>query len=112
MQTREERGAVAQNGDEPEMGILVSSPSDQGPYPVILVIHEAFGVDAWVEDVTRRFAAEGFVAVAPDLFSVDPFGKTVKPEEVTEVFSLRFKLSETRRNPFHLQRWAQQLYAQ
>ena len=97
MQTREERSVVAQNGDEPEMGVLVSRPSDQGPYPVLLVIHEAFGIDTWVEDITKRFAAEGFVAVAPDLFSVDPFGKTVKPEEVKEIFSLRFRLPPERR---------------
>ena len=34
----------------------------------VVVIQEAFGVNAHIEDVTRRFAAAGYHAVAPDLF--------------------------------------------
>src|SRR3954470_17607050 len=34
----------------------------------VIVIQEAFGVNAHIEDVTRRFAAAGYHAVAPDLF--------------------------------------------
>jgi carboxymethylenebutenolidase len=33
-----------------------------------VVIHEAFGVNDHIRDVTRRFAAQGFLAAAPDLF--------------------------------------------
>jgi carboxymethylenebutenolidase len=39
------------------------------PMPAIVVIQEAWGVDAHIEDVTRRFAEAGYVAFAPDLFS-------------------------------------------
>jgi carboxymethylenebutenolidase len=41
---------------------------DAGPSRAVVVIQEAFGVNDHIEDVTRRFAAEGFHAVAPDLF--------------------------------------------
>src|SRR5271167_4393514 len=41
------------------------------PLPAVVVIQEAWGVDAHIEDVTRRFAQAGYVAVAPDLFSKD-----------------------------------------
>ena len=41
------------------------------PLPAIVVLHEAFGVDEHIEDVTRRFANAGYFAIAPDLFSVD-----------------------------------------
>jgi carboxymethylenebutenolidase len=37
--------------------------------PGILVLQEAWGLDAHIEDVTRRFAAAGYAAFAPDLFA-------------------------------------------
>jgi carboxymethylenebutenolidase len=39
-----------------------------GPIPSLVVIHEAYGVNDHIRDVTRRFAAQGFLAAAPDLF--------------------------------------------
>lgn len=97
MQTTEERTEIAATAEEPAMRLLVAKPHDGKSHPTLIVIHEAFGIDAWVEDITRRFAGEGYVAVAPDLFSVDPFGKTVRPDEVMEVFSLRYRLPPERR---------------
>jgi carboxymethylenebutenolidase len=43
-------------------------PADGSHRPGVVVIMEAFGVDAHIMDVARRFAAEGYVAAAPDLF--------------------------------------------
>jgi carboxymethylenebutenolidase len=40
-----------------------------GPLPAVIVIHEAWGVNEHIEDVTRRFARAGYAALAPDLFS-------------------------------------------
>ncbi len=40
------------------------------PLPGIIVIQEAWGVNEHIEDVTRRFAAAGYAALAPDLFAV------------------------------------------
>jgi carboxymethylenebutenolidase len=37
--------------------------------PAVVVIHEIFGPDPHIRDVTRRFAGQGYVAVAPNLFS-------------------------------------------
>src|SRR5262249_30649435 len=37
-------------------------------FPVVLVISEVWGVHEWIKDVTRRFAKEGYYAVAPELF--------------------------------------------
>jgi carboxymethylenebutenolidase len=51
-------------------GYLVQ-PSGSGPFPAVLVIHENRGLNPYVEDVARRLAVEGFVALAPDgLFPV------------------------------------------
>jgi carboxymethylenebutenolidase len=37
--------------------------------PTVLIIQEIWGVDAHIQDVVRRFAAAGYVAIAPDLFA-------------------------------------------
>ena len=51
-------------------GYLVQ-PAGQGPFPVVLVIHENRGLNPHIEDVARRAAVEGFLALAPDgLFPV------------------------------------------
>lgn len=41
-------------------------PVGGGPFPPVLVIHENRGLNPHIEDVARRFAAEGFLALAPD----------------------------------------------
>ncbi len=46
-------------------GYLVQ-PTGQGPFPAVLVIHENRGLNPYIEDVARRAAVEGFVALAPD----------------------------------------------
>jgi carboxymethylenebutenolidase len=38
-------------------------------FPVVLVIHEIFGVHEWIQDICRRFAKLGFMAVAPALYA-------------------------------------------
>jgi len=51
-------------------------PESKDKTPVILVIHEIFGMSDWVQDVADQFAAAGYIAVAPDLLSgMGPGGK-------------------------------------
>ena len=53
-----------------------AAPSGKGP--AVVVIQEWWGLVPHIEDLVERFAAEGFVAIAPDLFD----GKTTKsPDE-------------------------------
>ena len=53
-------------GTSGEMKGYLVRPSSEGPYPAVLVIHENRGLNPYIEDVTRRFAVEGFLALAPD----------------------------------------------
>jgi carboxymethylenebutenolidase len=46
-------------------GYLVQ-PSGTGPFPAVVVIHENRGLNPYIEDVARRAAVEGFLALAPD----------------------------------------------
>jgi carboxymethylenebutenolidase len=52
-------------------GYLVQ-PAGQGPWPAVLVIHENRGLNPYIEDVARRVAVEGFLALAPD--GLSPLG--------------------------------------
>jgi len=46
-------------------GYLVQ-PAGAGPFPTVLVVHENRGLNPYIEDVARRAAVEGFLALAPD----------------------------------------------
>ena len=46
-------------------GYLVQ-PAGPGPFPAVVVIHENRGLNPHIEDVARRAAVEGFLALAPD----------------------------------------------
>jgi carboxymethylenebutenolidase len=50
-------------------GYLAWPERAEAPLPAIVVIQEAFGVNLHIEDVARRFAMAGYVALAPDLYA-------------------------------------------
>ena len=52
-------------------GYLVQ-PAGQGPFPAVLVVHENRGLNPYIEDVARRLAVAGFLALAPD--GLSPLG--------------------------------------
>jgi len=53
-------------GSSGEMRGYLVQPATDGPHPAVLVIHENRGLNPYVEDVARRFAVEGYLALAPD----------------------------------------------
>ena len=53
--------------------------------PVIVVVHEIFGVHEWVRDMCRRFAREGYYAIAPDLFA--RHGDATKIADIKQLIS-------------------------
>ena len=46
-----------------------AAPAGKTGLPVVLVVHEIFGVHAYIADVCRRFAQLGYLAIAPDLYA-------------------------------------------
>lgn len=56
----------SEGGTSGEMRGYLVQPSSEGPHPSVIVIHENRGLNPYIEDVARRFAAEGFLALAPD----------------------------------------------
>ena len=72
--------------DGTSMRLYVASPAGAAATRGLLVMQEAFGVNAHIRDVTERFAREGFLAVAPELYhrtgagfegSYDDFGSAM-----------------------------------
>ena len=53
-------------GNSGEMSGYLVTPSSEGPHPVVLVVHENRGLNPYIEDVARRLAVDGFLALAPD----------------------------------------------
>ncbi len=78
-------------------GLLARPSKASGKLPSVLVIHENRGLNPYIEDVARRLAAAGFLALAPDALSPlggypgnDDEGRAMqqkrKPEEMLEDF--------------------------
>jgi carboxymethylenebutenolidase len=59
-------------GTSGEMRGYLVQPASDGPFPAVLVIHENRGLNPYIEDVARRAAVEGFLALAPD--GLSPIG--------------------------------------
>jgi carboxymethylenebutenolidase len=47
---------------------FLALPAGDGPFPGVIVVQEWWGLDDHIKDVAQRFAGEGFVALAPDLY--------------------------------------------
>jgi carboxymethylenebutenolidase len=66
-------------GETGEVRANFVRPKGDAKLPGVVVIHENRGLNAHIEDVTRRFALEGFLALAPDALS--PLGGTPEDSE-------------------------------
>jgi len=54
------------SGNSGQMRGYLVQPAAEGTFPAVLVIHENRGLNPYIEDVARRAAVEGFLALAPD----------------------------------------------
>ena len=81
---------IAYPGATGEVRAYLAKPKDSTKLPGVIVIHENKGLNAHIEDVARRIALEGFLAMAPDALS--PLGGT--PEDPDEGRALINKLDK------------------
>ncbi len=51
-----------------DLPAFVARPEGDGPFPVVIVVSEIFGVHEYIRDVCRRLAREGYAAIAPAFF--------------------------------------------
>ena len=63
-----------------QVGFFAAPARAKAPLPGVIVIQEVGGVNDNIEDITRRIAAAGYAALAPDLFAV----KGERPPQLTK----------------------------
>ncbi len=82
---RLETGYIKYPGQTGEIRAYSARPKSQEKLPGVVVIHENRGLNPHIEDIARRTAVEGFMAVAPDALS--PLGGTPEnPDEARPLF--------------------------
>ncbi|HXQ24596.1 MAG TPA: dienelactone hydrolase family protein [Candidatus Acidoferrales bacterium] len=61
-------GMVQVSAEAGRMPAFVARPTADGKHAAVVVVQEAFGLNAHIKEVAARFAREGYVALAPDLY--------------------------------------------
>lgn len=81
-------GFIKYPGETGEMRAYLARPKSGRKFSAVIVIHENKGLVPHIQDVTRRMAKEGFLALAPDALS--PLGGT--PDDISNVGEMFKKL--------------------
>jgi len=96
-------------GEAGPVQAYLARPSVPGPRPAVIVIHEIYGLNDQIRGVADRFAAAGYVALAPHLYSrpglvevltldnveeTMRFGLSLPPDKMADAAFLRQKLAE------------------
>ncbi len=76
-------GSVKIPTKDGEIAAYRARPAQGGPSPLVLVVHEIFGVHEYVQDLCRRLAHAGYAAVAPDLYQ--RHGNVLELSDVREI---------------------------
>ena len=69
------------------MRAYVAAPQTKERRPAIIVIQEWWGLTEHIKDVARRYAADGYVAIAPDLYSRLGYAVTTDAGEAGKLMS-------------------------
>lgn len=85
-------GDVKIPAGEGEIPAYRAMPATSGSFPVVLVVHEIFGVHEHIKDICRRFAKLGYLAVAPDLYIRQ--GDVSKITNFSELFKVAGKVPD------------------
>jgi carboxymethylenebutenolidase len=68
----------------PSLPAYVARPEGDGPFPVVIVVNEIFGLHAYIQDVCRRLAKQGYAAMAPGYFA-----RAGDPSRLTDFAAIR-----------------------
>lgn len=88
--------SVSFPGSDTTMKGYMARPAAAGKYPSVVVIHENRGLNPHIEDITRRLAVAGFLALAPDALSAAG-GTPTDEAQMRELFA-KLDPQKTREN--------------
>jgi len=81
----------------------LATPAGTGPFPTVLVIHENRGLNPYVEDVARRAAVAGFLALAPD--GLAPVGGYPGNDDAGRELQAKLDQAKLRQDMVNSARW-------
>lgn len=90
--TTDATGLVAGEVKIGEMPAYRAMPEGKGPFPLVLVVQEIFGVHEHIKDVCRRLAKAGYMAVAPELYARQ--GDVSKLSDIPEIIKIVQKVPD------------------
>src|SRR2546428_9930199 len=102
--TDELRAMMTYDGEAGTIQAYLTRPGIERPRPAVIVIHEIVGLTDHIKRVADRFAQEGYVACAPNLFSRPGLVEVMTPSNVG--VAMQFMITIPR------DKWSNQAYIQ
>lgn len=81
--------------DGADMTTYVAAPKPEGRHPAIIIVHEAWGLNEQIRGVANRYAEQGFVGIAPHLFSRD---KDLTEQAIEKTMMCMWQIPPEKRN--------------
>ena len=95
--TTDSKGLIAGPVTLPDPGDEIPAframPGSGGPFPTVLVVHEIFGVHEHIQDICRRLAKAGYLAIAPAFFARE--GDVSRMTDVKEIMKVAAKVPDS-----------------
>ena len=111
--TRHAEWAMVRVGNNDSVRVWVVYPERRTNAPVVIVVHEIFGLSTWIRGVADQLAADGFIAVAPDLLTgyTGAFHPDSLPVDSARSFIRRLDANQIQTRIDAAARWAMALPA-
>ncbi len=111
--TRHAEWAMVRVGNDDSVRVWVVYPERRTNAPVVIVVHEIFGLSTWIRGVADQLAADGFIAVAPDFLTgyTGAFHPDSLPVDSARSFIRRLDASQIQTRIDAAARWAMALPA-
>jgi carboxymethylenebutenolidase len=90
--TTDANGLVAGDVKIGAMPAYRAMPDGKGPFPIVLVVQEIFGVHEHIKDLCRRLAKVGYMAIAPELYARQ--GDVSKLQSIEEIIKIVGKVPD------------------
>jgi carboxymethylenebutenolidase len=111
--TRHAEWAMVRVGNDDSVRVWVVYPERRTSAPVVIVVHEIFGLSTWIRGVADQLAADGFIAVAPDFLTgyTGAFHPDSLPVDSARAFIRRLDADQIQRRIDAAARWGMALPA-
>jgi carboxymethylenebutenolidase len=64
---------ITYQDDIQQINAYMAKPEGAGPFPAVILVHDIYGLNAWTKKLADQFAGDGFLVIAPDLYTRQAF---------------------------------------